>query len=71
MAAVKNITEENVSTTYPRKAFVILTTLSLSMSAFCGCYRMPSDEDVSLIPTTNNPDVTRDCGNSMLPGSNF
>lgn len=36
-----------------------------------GCYRMPTDDDCSLVPTTNNPDVTRDRGSSLVPGGNF
>ena len=32
-----------------------------------GCYRMPTDDDFSLVPTTNNPAVT--CEKSQgLPG---
>lgn len=26
------------------------------------CYKMPTDEDYTTIPTTNNPDITRDKG---------
>ncbi|WP_143406450.1 hypothetical protein [Estrella lausannensis] len=60
-----------MSTAASRKIFAILTTAALAIASLSGCYRMPTDDDVSLIPTTNNPDVTRDCGNSMLPGNNF
>lgn len=35
------------------------------------CYKMPTEDDYSVIPTTNNPDVTRDCGTQMLPQANF
>jgi hypothetical protein len=34
--------------------FLILTLL------LAGCYRMPTDDDFCVIPTTNNPSVTRE-----------
>lgn len=37
-----------------------------------GCYRMPSDDECSLVPTTNNPDVTREKGGGgFSPGGSF
>jgi len=36
-----------------------------------GCYRMPTDDDYSLVPTTNNPAITRESGNQLVPGGDF
>lgn len=46
--------------------FFICALLTLT-----GCYRMPTDEDFSVIPTTNNPDITRDRGESMMPNVGY
>ena len=32
------------------------------------CYRMPTEEDYCVIPTTNNPSITRERQDSPLPG---
>lgn len=34
----------------------------------CGVYSMPCDDDFSTVPLTNNPNVTRDRGQSLCPG---
>jgi hypothetical protein len=37
-----------------------------------GCYRMPTDEDYCLIPSTNNRDFTRESpANSLMPGVGY
>ena len=41
------------------KFIVIPTVLFTLMTA---CYRMPTDDDYTTIPTTNNPHVTNDKG---------
>ena len=34
---------------------------------FCtGCYRMPDEDEVSLIPNTNNPTIARPPGGQMI-----
>jgi hypothetical protein len=33
-----------------------------------GCYRMPGENEFSVVPTTNNPSITCEKGNSFLPG---
>lgn len=38
------------------KFFLCVLCLGLTLTS---CYRMPGEDDYSLIPTTNNPDVTR------------
>lgn len=45
------------------KLFFLLTLCTLT-----GCYRMPTDEDWSLVPTTNNPAITCEKNDSPLPG---
>lgn len=46
----------------------VLKSLILLMIALnvTGCYRMPTDEDYSVVPTTNNSDLTRE-----KPSNNF
>ena len=31
-----------------------------------GCYRMPEEGEVSVIPNTNNPNITKSSGTQML-----
>lgn len=40
----------------------------LTLAAISGCYRMPTDDDYCLIPTTNNPTVTRETASPLMPG---
>ncbi|MGK5594227.1 MAG: hypothetical protein ACSNEK_02585 [Parachlamydiaceae bacterium] len=36
------------------------------------CYRMPTEDDYSLIPATNHPDITHDQGgNSLAPNLKY
>ncbi len=48
---------------------ILLATILVSL--LTGCYRMPTDDDYSLVPTTNNPSVTRETGGGLVPGGNF
>lgn len=36
-----------------------------------GCYRMPSENEFSLVPTTNNPAVTCEKRSSGIPGLGY
>ncbi len=45
-----------------------LSTLLFVMILISSCYRMPSDDDYCVIPTTNNPDVTREGPGQLVPG---
>jgi hypothetical protein len=36
------------------------TLLAFIWAILTGCYPMPTEDDYSLIPTTNNPSVTRE-----------
>lgn len=44
----------------------LVYTLSLS-----SCYRFPTDEDLSVVPATNNPDVTRAGPENFMPNMGF
>lgn len=45
---------------------------TLLITLITGCYRMPTEDDYSLIPTTNNPDITREaCGSNPMPNGSF
>jgi len=35
---------------------------------FSSCYRMPTDDDFSVVPTVNNPAVTNEKPGTFLPG---
>ena len=46
-----------------RYLFMLGTMLVLS-----SCYRMPGEDEYSLVPTTNNPAITHEKPGSLLPG---
>lgn len=46
--------------------FIILSALILCTS----CYRLPEEGEVSVIPVTNNPSMTRQQP-SLMPGVNY
>jgi hypothetical protein len=47
--------------------FLLLLIIAASIS-LTGCYRMPTDDDFSIVPTTNNPSVTCEKqNNSLMP----
>ncbi len=46
-----------------------LFTISIS-ALFQGCYRMPNEGEVSTVPLTNNPSITRQQQSTFLPGMN-
>lgn len=37
------------------------------LNAVTSCYKMPTEDDCSLVPMTNNPDITRDRGAGLMP----
>lgn len=39
----------------------------LVAAAVSGCYTMPTEDNCSLIPSTNNPDMTKQRRESPLP----
>jgi hypothetical protein len=44
------------------------------LATTAACYRMPDENDYSLIPTTNNPDFTKNSGKgkgSSMPGIGY
>lgn len=43
----------------------------LLASTLFGCYRMPGENDYSLVPTTNNPAVTCEKKDSLVPSAKF
>lgn len=42
--------------------FIFLSTFTT------GCYRMPEEGEVSVVPITNNPAVTRKQASPFMPG---
>jgi|GEM_PF-1086985 len=52
---------------FKKHALMLIVLCSLS-----SCYRMPTDNDYSLVPNVNNPDVTRGKPGSLTaPGMAF
>ena len=47
--------------------YVIFLCLS-TILVLSSCYRMPTDDDFSTVPTVNNPAVTNEKPGSFLPG---
>lgn len=45
-------------------AYILLTCLT-------SCYRMPTENDFSVVPTTNNPAVTCEKRDNLLPGMGY
>lgn len=35
------------------------------------CYRMPTDDDFSVVPTTNNPSVTQEKPSGFMPAMGY
>ncbi len=50
---------------------ILLIGLILTAIFTSSCYRMPGEDDYSLIPTTNNPSVTREGPSTLIPGGSF
>lgn len=44
--------------------------LIIGLSAFSSCYRMPTEDDYCMIPSTNNPDITHQMQEG-LPGVGY
>jgi hypothetical protein len=45
--------------------------LILIVFLFSACYRMPEEDEVTVVPNTNNPMLTRQKGPSLAPGADF
>jgi len=43
----------------------------LATTLFTACYRMPSEDDYSVVPSTNNPDITNAKSESCLPNLKY
>lgn len=44
----------------------LLCTLLLT-----SCYRMPTEDDFSVVPTTNNPAITQEKNTNFIPGMGY
>lgn len=52
--------------TYKMTSFAMLFIMILTLA---GCYKMPTDQDYCVLPTTNNRNVTRERAQaSPMPG---
>ncbi|WP_154017890.1 hypothetical protein [Candidatus Protochlamydia phocaeensis] len=51
-------------------AFTYFLLASFIATLF-SCYRMPTENDFSVVPTTNNPAVTNEKTESLLPGMGY
>jgi hypothetical protein len=43
----------------------------IAASILTGCYRMPSENEYSVVPRTNNPDLIRERPNTFTPAVNY
>ncbi len=48
-----------------------MLVLILLICSLTSCYRMPTDEDYCVIPTTNNRNITREKLTPALPGVQY
>lgn len=53
----------------PLRQLLLLLPLVLLMS--CGLYRMPADDEVSIIPLTNNPHLVGEKDPGLIPAMNY
>ena len=51
--------------------FKILLPIAFLAVCLTSCYRMPTENDFSLVPTTNNPAVTCEKSANFLPGVGY
>jgi hypothetical protein len=49
-----------------KKLLILIFSISLA-----GCYRIPGENDFSIIPATNNPEVTGERPGSAMPGMKY
>lgn len=49
----------------------LLALLFMGCALLAGCYRMPTDEDFCVIPTTNHPDIVHDQNTSLAPNLKY
>jgi hypothetical protein len=54
-----------------KSSFIGLLLIVCALSGLTSCYRMPTENDFSVVPTTNNPAVTCEKNDSMLPGLGY
>jgi hypothetical protein len=47
------------------------TLLVCALICLTGCYRMPTENDFSVVPTTNNPAVTCEKNTGLIPGMGY
>lgn len=51
----------------------LMTTciFTLTLISCTGCYRMPGEDDYSVVPTTNNPSVTCEKNDNIMPAVKY
>lgn len=49
------------------RSFLAFCAFATALTTLTGCYRMPTDDDYSLIPCTNNPQITRQRQDNVTP----
>lgn len=54
----------------PKKFLSHLLTISCLL-LLTSCYRMPGEDEFSVVPTTNNPSVTNEKPDSFIPGMGY
>ena len=55
-----------------KKTSLIKIALLICLFTLTSCYRMPEEDEFSVVPSTNNPDLTREKpSGSFMPGMGF
>lgn len=54
-----------------KHSWTILMLTITSLTQLTACYRMPSEYDYSVVPATNNPDLTREKRTLPMPGVQY
>jgi len=49
------------------KLYASIASLFILAVLLNSCYPMPTDDDYSLLPSTNNPEMTRQRAESVMP----
>lgn len=60
-----HVMKKSMSFLYP---MILSWVLLLSLT---GCYRMPDEDEYSLVPTTNNPEITLERNDSVIPSMSY
>jgi hypothetical protein len=56
---------------FVQSIFFMFILIICNLILLTGCYRMPTENDFSVVPTTNNPAVTCEKNDQFIPGMGY